>query len=252
MNKKKVGVLAAAGLMTVGVVGGTLAWFTSWDSVTNVFYTGKNGVEIYEYFNSPSVVVPGDVTPKLVQIKNTANYDSFIRVKFNRTWADLDGNVDTSLSTENIILNFTDNVVEYKDGRYSYVNGKEDAVESVHGKWIKSGDYYYYVGRVPGTPEDDKTPDISFTNTLLESVTLLNTSDNDYRDKKFNVEVIAESIQADNNAYESLNIQDPIITDLLATYSDKDKPSLDAGYEQAKDVTTTGEPGSIRDYVKAE
>lgn len=42
MNKKKLSALLLAGTLTAGVVGGTFAWFTSQDSVTNQFTTGGN------------------------------------------------------------------------------------------------------------------------------------------------------------------------------------------------------------------
>ena len=249
MNKKKIAVLLVAGVMTVGVVGGTLAWFTSWDSVTNVFETGKdmsdsntengNGVEIYEQFNSPDNVVPGDTTIKLVQTKNTTSYDSFIRVSFEKLWKDLEDKKVEGLDEDYINLNFTNNVVRYDVGKYVYVNvNTNEEVTDPHGKWIEHTDgYYYYVGRVPGG---------KYTNTLLESVTLSTDADNDYRDKRFDVIVNAESIQADNDAYRELGLreeEDKLILDLLKKYS-KDEENLHSGNENADDnvtVTDTNE-----------
>ena len=124
MNIKKVGALAAAGLMTVGVVGGTLAWFTSNDSVTNIFNTGKAnnvndlnaGIEVEENFihqgkdgilgtnddvkqvtkDGPAgkyqhvtldyIVQPGDKMIKEAGVFSTANYDQFVRAKVIKTW----------------------------------------------------------------------------------------------------------------------------------------------------------------------
>ena len=94
MSKKKIAALLVAGMMTVGVVGGTLAWFTSNDSVTNVFNTGTTpedrldaGIEVDEEFpnstdneyNKP--VLPGDSMVKEVWVESTANYDQFVRAK---------------------------------------------------------------------------------------------------------------------------------------------------------------------------
>ena len=183
MNKKKIAALIVAGIMTVGVVGGTLAWFTSEDSVTNVFNTGAvnedggNGVEIWEDYTPATSVVPGETTTKLVQVQNTTNYDSFIRVKFDLSW-DKDG-----LLTEKIELNFGDNII------------------GIDNTWIydKSEGYYYYVGKVAGN---------KYTNPLLESVTLSSSAGNEYKNAKYNVKVIAESIQADNNAIDSWKTTD--------------------------------------------
>ncbi len=44
-NTKKTGTLLIAGLTTFGIVGGTLAWFSSEDTVRNIFSTGSGGIE---------------------------------------------------------------------------------------------------------------------------------------------------------------------------------------------------------------
>ena len=188
MSKKKIAALIVAGIMTVGVVGGTLAWFTSEDSVKNVFETGKvnnpsnangNGVEIWEKYDPATSVVPGDTTDKLVQIQNTTDYDSFIRVKLTPSW-DPEKVDEEILSTDYINLLFGDNDVNLGEG---------------DGKWLKGDDeYYYYMGKVAGG---------KFTNALLSKVTLSTEAGNEYRGVKFNVLVEAESIQADNNAHNS-------------------------------------------------
>lgn len=179
MNKKKLSALLLAGTLTAGVVGGTFAWFTSQDSVTNQFTTGGNeddddpdaGIDIWEKFKEPTNVVPGTTTDKLVQVKNTSTYDQFIRVKITPKW-EKDG-----LDASYLDLNFV---------KANLGNGQ--------GKWFKDGDYYYYIGKVAGG---------KFTNTLLESVTLKDTTPNEYKNQKYQVLVEAESIQADNGAYEN-------------------------------------------------
>lgn len=179
MNKKKLSALLLAGTLTAGVVGGTFAWFTSQDSVTNEFATGGNedddpdaGIDIWEKFEEPTNVVPGTTTDKLVQVKNTSTYDQFIRVKITPKW-EKDG-----LDASYLDLNFV---------KANLGNGQ--------GQWFKDGDYYYYIGKVAGG---------KFTNTLLESVTLKDTTPNEYKNQKYQVLVEAESIQADNGAYDAL------------------------------------------------
>lgn len=124
MSKKKIAALIVAGIMTVGVVGGTLAWFTSNDSVTNVFNTGKSGdisdvnagIEVEENFSHPgkdgifeteddviastktgpegknktvildTKVLPGDLMKKEAGVFSTADYDQFVRAKVTKTW----------------------------------------------------------------------------------------------------------------------------------------------------------------------
>lgn len=176
MNKKKLSALLLAGTLTAGVVGGTFAWFTSKDTVTNQFATGgtndddKNtGIDIWEKFEKPTNVVPGTTTDKLVQVKNTSTYDQFIRVKITPKW-EKDG----------------------LDASYLGLNFVKGSLGNEQGQWLKDGDYYYYIGKVAGG---------KFTNTLLESVTLSKNAGNEYKNQKYQVVVEADSIQADNDAY---------------------------------------------------
>lgn len=185
MNKKKLSALLLAGTLTAGVVGGTFAWFTSQDTVTNKFATGGTnddpnaGIDIWEKFKEPTNVVPGTTTDKLVQVKNTSTYDQFIRVKITPKW-EKDG----------------------LDASYLDLNFVKDNLGSGQGQWLKDGDYYYYIGKVSGG---------KFTNTLLESVTLKNTTPNEYKNQKYQVEVEADSIQADNGAYKEWeNVSDKV------------------------------------------
>ncbi|WP_025162179.1 BsaA family SipW-dependent biofilm matrix protein [Paraclostridium bifermentans] len=196
MNKK-VQALAVSGVLTVGVIGGTLAWFTSQDKMTNTFNTASNsdnngsGIKIIEEFKKPENMLPGDNVNKDVQVSNITTYDQFIRVKltpkFVEVTKDDSGNEvrkeikevnGTKLYTSKIELNIVKkNVNESKD----------------RGTWFAGSDgYYYYMGKV--------APD-QFTNTLLDSVTLANDAGNEYRGLGFDVDVEAESIQAKNDAY---------------------------------------------------
>ena len=191
MNKKKLSALLLAGTLTAGVVGGTFAWFTSKDTVTNQFATGgtndddKNtGIDIWEKFEKPTNVVPGTTTDKLVQVKNTSTYDQFIRVKITPKW-EKDG----------------------LDASYLGLNFVEGSLGNEQGQWLKDGDYYYYIGKVAGG---------KFTNTLLESVTLSKNAGNEYKNQKYQVVVDADSIQADNGAYEEWEDASKTIKDLLA------------------------------------
>lgn len=187
MNKKKLSALLLAGTLTAGVVGGTFAWFTSQDTVTNQFATGGTndddpnaGIDIWEKFEEPTNVVPGTTTDKLVQVKNTSTYDQFIRVKITPKWE------KEGLDASYLKLNFTDHLKKTGD----------------EGTWIEGGDgYYYYIGKVAGG---------KFTNTLLESVTLKNETPNEYKNQKYQVVVDADSIQADNDAYKEWTNSDTI------------------------------------------
>ena len=189
-----------AGTLTAGVVGGTFAWFTSKDTVTNQFATTGTdepnnpdaGIKIEEEFEKPENVLPGTETNKDVRVKSTAKYDQFIRVKFEKKFIKTNGDgtktdVTDKLDTSLIELNFTNYLKDTK----------------AEGTWFEGEDgYYYYIGKVAGG---------SYTNMLLDSVTLSSKAGNEYKNLEFDVTVVADSIQSSNEAYKDwapANLQD--------------------------------------------
>ena len=161
MSKKKIIGLCIAGVLVVGSIGGSLAWFTSSDSVTNPFSTAStdnpsdpnSGIKINEKFNKEEAdnTLPGD---------------------------NAKGEEKSDLDTKNIILNFENNLT--------------DSNKPEEGKWIEGSDgYYYYNGIV--------NPDGQTAN-LLESVTLSKDTTNEFKGLKFDVVVDSEGVQAANGA----------------------------------------------------
>lgn len=188
MSKKKIIGLCIAGVLAVGSIGGSLAWFTSSDSITNPFSTAStdnpsdpnSGIKIDEKFdeNKAKNRLPGDEVTKQVNVINTATYDQLIRVKIKKVWKDAKGEEKSDLDTKNIILNFEKNLT--------------DSNKPEEGKWIKGSDeYYYYNGIV--------NPDGKTAN-LLESVTLSEDTTNEFKGLNFDVVVASEGIQASNGA----------------------------------------------------
>ena len=188
MSKKKIIGLCIAGVLAVGSIGGSLAWFTSSDSVTNPFSTAStdnpsdpnSGIKIHENFNKEDAdnTLPGDTVTKQVNVSNKATYDQLIRVKIKKVWKDAKGNEKSDLDTKNIILNFEKNLT--------------DSNKPEEGKWIEGSDgYYYYNGIV--------NPDGQTAN-LLESVTLSKDITNEFKGLKFDVIVDSEGVQAANGA----------------------------------------------------
>lgn len=188
MSKKKIIGLCIAGVLAVGSIGGSLAWFTSSDSVTNPFSTAStdnpsdpnSGIKINEKFNKEDAdnTLPGDNVTKQVNVINKATYDQLIRVKIKKVWKDAKGEEKSDLDTKNIILNFEKNLT--------------DSNKPEEGKWIEGSDgYYYYNGIV--------NPDGQTAN-LLESVTLSKDITNEFKGLKFDVIVDSEGVQAANGA----------------------------------------------------
>ena len=188
MSKKKIIGLCIAGVLAVGSIGGSLAWFTSSDSVTNPFSTAStdnpsdpnSGIKIHEDFNKEDAdnTLPGDTVTKQVNVINKATYDQLIRVKIKKVWKDAKGEEKSDLDTKNIVLNFENNLT--------------DSNKPEEGKWIEGSDgYYYYNGIV--------NPDGQTAN-LLESVTLSKDTTNEFKGLKFDVVVDSEGVQAANGA----------------------------------------------------
>lgn len=156
-------------LVALLVVGGTMAWFTSEDEVTNKFTAGTVKIEINEHeFEDIIDWNPGDTTDKDVSVKSLGSKGTYVRVSLTPVW--LDGGTETDLATSNVTLNT--------------VNSD---------KWIKSGDWYYYYKIMDKDQE---------TELLLDSVTLAGLgTNNDYQGKTLRINVKAESVQASHEAY---------------------------------------------------
>lgn len=238
MNKKKIIGLCIAGALVVGSIGGSLAWFTSSDSITNPFATASTennnksittGLKIHENFDDTKAdnTLPGDNVTKQVNVTNTATYDQLVRVKIKKQWKDANGNVITSIWTKNgvIVPANTEGATEEKlNTDYIVLNFKNNtdgnrltsASDPDKGKWIQEtdaklgndGGYYYYYGVL--APQKN-------TGNLLESVTLSPNVPNEYKGLKFDVTVNAEGIQASNGAAkDSWTTAPEIITNLGA------------------------------------
>lgn len=66
------------------VAGGTFAWFTSKDEVTNKLTASSNyGVSIVESFAAPENWIPGQEVNKDVYVTNTGNVDAFVKVSLS-------------------------------------------------------------------------------------------------------------------------------------------------------------------------
>ncbi len=199
MKKKKLSIIAAS-VAIMACVGGTFAWFTATDSVTNSFATSGNedpnedpddGVKVEEIFDEEEAakVVPGTEVNKDVAAKNTSTYDSFIRINFEKVFKETPYGGD---NTEKINLTYQNLTASLEDNN-----------------WVDGGDeYFYYLGKV--------APGMS-TSYLLDSVSLDKSADNTYKNATFDVIVNAEGIQASNGA--ALDTWTQASADVLAKLS---------------------------------
>lgn len=219
MNKKKVSALLVAGVLSVGAIGSTLAWFTSQDRVTNAFQTGDtnkpgesdSGIDIEEEFDTDHAenVLPGDSVTKEVKVTNTASYKQLIRAKIEKVWKNSEGEIVTHYVLDKVQDDQGNDVktVEYLTQEQVVNNTEALPLDksliilnlSNDEKWINNNDanlgvdggYYYY---------NDVVESNGSTSNLLEKVTLSGKANNVYKNLNFDVIVTAEGVQATNNA----------------------------------------------------
>ena len=128
--KNKKALIAIAIILTIGLIGGTFAYFTDQISVANEFKTKPYGTQVTEEFTSPDNWLPGDETSKTVVVKNTGEVDVAVRVSYSEKWESSDGTTlsgTQTISGQNIkaaIINL-DNTSDWtKEGNYYYYNKK--------------------------------------------------------------------------------------------------------------------------------
>lgn len=233
MSKKKVASLLIVGVLSVGLISGSLAWFTSRDSVTNAFETVgtgntdniESGVKIVEKFDKEDAknMIPGVTKKKEVSIKNTANYNQFIRVEIAKVWK----------YNGEIVTHYIETIEKEKDTqgndkevkRYKYLTEEQASnnkgaipldeslivlnfnketinnINNMQNKWTNVKDlsydngWFYYIGRVK--PNDT-------TNILLDSVTLSLDTSIVYKSLNFDVIVTAEGVQDTDSALDDV------------------------------------------------
>lgn len=84
-------IIAIALVLVLGLVGGTVAYFTTNSTFENTFKTKPYGSEITESFESPDNWTPGTTTSKTVVAKNTGDVDIAVRVSYEEKWVPASG-----------------------------------------------------------------------------------------------------------------------------------------------------------------
>ena len=95
--KNKKPIIALGALAVVGLIAGTIAYFTSEATFDNVFTTAVYKTKSEETFNSPDNWTPGQEVPKTVITENQGTIPVAVRVSMQEVWKDESGNtIDTS------------------------------------------------------------------------------------------------------------------------------------------------------------
>ena len=150
-NNKKI-ILILVLIMVVGVVGLTIAYFMSNQSVENIFKTKEFETTVYEEFVSPDNWLPCTETPKTITVTNTGEVDSAVRISLIEKWVNANNNEISGLIDSN--GNLTDSIVNSeKAAIINFANNND---------WEENNGYYYYKNKL----EPGET-----TSTLINSVT---------------------------------------------------------------------------------
>ena len=84
--KEKKTILILILVLTICIVGLTIAYFSNNTSVNNIFTTQPYGTTVEETFTSPSNWLPGTTTEKTVVATNTGNVDEAVRISLSESW----------------------------------------------------------------------------------------------------------------------------------------------------------------------
>ncbi len=125
MQKKPLIALALL-FLVVGVLGGTIAYFTSSATFNNQFNTKPYSTKVTETFESPDNWTPGSVTDKKVNVQNTGEVEIAVRVKLQGSWdrglngkvGEMDGQEDAAIL--NFASDYQTNWKKGSDGWYYY------------------------------------------------------------------------------------------------------------------------------------
>lgn len=120
-NKRKF--LIVTGISALTILGGTLAYFTTSDTIQNVFKTALYQHQIVEKFESPSDWTPGTTTDKTIKITNTGSINMAVRASYTEKWITSNGaelplkDIDNNVAA---IINFNEGWTKSSDGHYYY------------------------------------------------------------------------------------------------------------------------------------
>ncbi len=157
--KNKKPIIALGALAVLGLIGGTIAYFTSEATFDNVFTTATYKTKSTETFSSPDNWLPGQTVPKSVVTLNEGTIPVAVRVSTAEKWT-LDNGTEVTFPLT-------------IDGTQYYTNGSRDLVTLNYGEhkdtmWLSSSNtddehLYYYKRLAPNATTDES---------FLTSVTL--------------------------------------------------------------------------------
>lgn len=131
--KRRILFSVLAVMVAFGAIGGTVAYFTTQGTATNVITAGNIQAEIREWadeemtvpFQNNTTVMPGTEATKVVAVENTGDNDAWVRLRVKKSYelADTqtaDAQTQAKAEEDLIRLNVNDEEWTEKDGWYYY------------------------------------------------------------------------------------------------------------------------------------
>jgi len=156
--KKNKNLLIILLILTVGLVGLTIAYFANSSTITNEFKTNPYGTTVEENFVAPNNWLPGDTTEKTIVATNTGEVDEAVRISFTESWTPNKAGSTLSgwIHPDGSKSNHTTQTELETDERVALINFTNPS------DWTYENGYYYYNYRIE--PNESTT-------SLIESVT---------------------------------------------------------------------------------
>ena len=173
MKKKNLIVLLLIAL--IGIVGVTIAYFSSTTTFENEFQTKEYGTTYTESFVSPDNWLPGDTTNKTVIVTNSGQVDEAVRISLSETWIPNNSNATLNgwIHADGTKSNHTTENELSTDVRAAIINFTNNS------DWTKVGDYYYYNYRLaPGQTTDSIIESVTFNALTKLGDTCITSSEN--------------------------------------------------------------------------
>lgn len=170
--KKKLILLASLAAILLAAAGGSIAYFTTHATATNVITAGNVRMTLHDETadgkafpqEGLSTLMPGDTADKIVYVENTGDNAFYTRIKLRCSAQSPDG---AALSFDKIALNI--NTANWQLG---------------------ADGWYYYNSAVEKGAQ---------TGPLFTEVTLLPDTGNAYMDANVSIEIVAQAVQKANN-----------------------------------------------------
>lgn len=194
MNKKPM--IALVLVAVLGVVGVTIAYFTSENTFENVFKTKPYKMEVVETFESPENWTPGTTTSKKVVATNKGDVEAAVRVSFTEEWKDSKDNaleLKDAANNAAAIINFADDLATKwteatENGtKYYYYNAKLAKDESTS-SFIKS---------VTFNPAVTITPETNCVEDATAHTKTCTTTTSGYAGGTYTLNIKVETVQFD-------------------------------------------------------